>query len=464
MPILFMKFNKYHIHNKMSLSLGPSKWGRKGGYMKVGKWFQQKSIPLTAVLVLGIMAPVLAAEFQETLTLQQVVDTAVKNNPAVIESQKRWEEKQARIPLAKAWANPQFGIMKDDIPKDTLNPFDAMMTEYTFTQDIMNPSKLKAMGKMAGSDAEMAKANYQDRQMEVYTMAKMSYYDLLYADRALEIGKENQQLMGQLVQIAQVNYSTGMVPLQDTLRAQTEFSKMTTDLLSMASMSAVAKAKVNTVIGRRADTPLVVKEEFSAPPPNFDLNKLQLEAQTGKPAVLGMERQVEMAKNSMELAKRQQLPDYQFSIGYKDRKQTMMDTAPDTWKMEVMVMLPIWQSKNKAEIKSAGASLDAAQASLINMQNMTDLDLQMALTEAQSAWRLIDLYKNTVIPQAEQTYQAGVVSYTNGKVDFMAVLDSLNALRNVRLDYYKARVNYEKSAANLEKAVGKPLFKSGVQP
>jgi len=425
---------------------------------------QRKTLPLTAVLVLGIMAPVLAAQTQEALTLQQVVDTAVKNNPAVIETKKRWEEKEARIPLAKAWANPQFGIMKDDIPKDTLNPFDAMMTEYTFTQDIMNPSKLKAMGKMAGSDAEMAKANYQDKQMEVYTTAKTAYYDMLYADKALEIGKENQQLMGQLVQIAQVNYSTGMVPLQDTLRAQTEFSKMTTDLLSMASMSAVAKAKVNTVLGRKADTPLTLKEEFSAPPPNFDFAKLQTEAQTGKPAVVGMERQVEMAKNGVELAKKQQLPDYQFSIGYKDRKQTMMDTTPDTWKMEVMVMLPIWQGKNKAEIKSAGANLDAAQASLTNMQNMTGLDLQMALTEAQSAWRQIDLYKNTVIPQAEQTYQAGVVSYTNGKVDFMAVLDSLNALRNVRLDYYKARVNYEKAAANLEKAVGKPLFTSGTQP
>lgn len=432
--------------------------------MDTRKWIAGKKLILTTVMALLVTVPVMAAENQETLTLQQVVDTAVKNNPAVIESQKRWEEKQARIPLAKAWSNPQLGIMKDDIPNSSLNPFDAMMTEYTFTQDIMNPSKLKAMGKMAGSDAEMAKANYQDRQMEVYTAAKQAYYDMLYADKALAIGKENQELMGQLVQIAQVNYSTGMVPLQDTLRAQTEFSKMTTDLLSMTSMAAVTKAKVNNLLGRTADTPFNVKEEFSAPPPNFDLSNLQSEAQAGKPAVVGMQQQVEMAKNGVELAKKQQLPDYQFSIGYKDRKQTMMDTQPDTWKMEFMVMLPLWQGKNKAEINSAAASLDAAQASLNNMKNMTELDLQMALTEAQSAWRQIDLYKNTIIPQAEQTYQAGVVSYTNGKVDFMAVLDSLNALRNAKLDYYKARIDYEKAAANLEKAVGRPLFTSGAQP
>jgi len=426
--------------------------------MDTGKWIKGKTMVLTGIMTLLSVVPSLAAGNQEQLTLKQVVDDAVKNNPAVIESQKRWEEKQARIPLAKAWPNPQLAIMKDDIPDSSLNPFDAMMTEYTLTQDMMNPAKLKAMGKMAGSDAQMARASYQDKQMEVYTAAKTAYYDLLYSDKALEIGKENQVLMGQLVQIAQVNYSTGMVPLQDTLKAQTEYSKMTADLVSMASMAEVAKAKLNTVLGRSADMPLAVKEEFSAPPPNFDVVKLQQAAQAAKPAVVGMEKQVDMAKNSVELAKKQRLPDYQFSVGYKDRKQTMMDTQPDTWKMEVMVMLPLWQGKNKAEINAAAANLTAAQASLINMQNMTSLDLQMAMTDAQSAWRQINLYKNTVIPQAEQTYQAGVVSYTNGKVDFMAVLDSLNALRNVRLDYYKARIDYEKAAANLEKAVGKPLF------
>ncbi|HEY3424848.1 MAG TPA: TolC family protein, partial [Negativicutes bacterium] len=355
--------------------------------------------------------------------------------------------------------NPKFGIMKDDIANGLLSPGTAMMTEYSVTQEIMNPSKLKSMGKMASSDGLMAKANYLDKRMEVYSTAKQTYYDLLYASKALEIGKENQQLMGQLVQIAQVNYSTGMVSLQDTLRAQTEFSKMTTDLLNMAAMEAVTKAQLNTMMNRSADTALTVKEEFSAPPPNFDLAGLKQQAIDGKPAVISMQRQVEMAQAGVEVAKKQKLPDYEVQLAYKDYQE-----QPNTWKIGVMAMLPIWQDKNQGQIKSAAANLDAAKASLNNMQNMTALDIQMALTEAQTAWRKIDLYQNTIIPEAEQTYQAGVVSYTNGKVDFMAVLDSLNALRNAKLDYYKARIDYEKAAANLEKAVGKPLFTSGLEP
>lgn len=438
--------------------------------MKTRKWLKSKMLTVTALMIMSITAPVMAANIEQPLTLEQIVDTAIKNNPQLLESQKRWEQKTGNIPVVTAWSNPKIGIMKDDIPAGSLNPFDGMMTEYTLTQEIMNPSKLKAMGKMAESEALMAKADYQDKQMEIYTNAKQAYLDLLFSSKSLEIGKENQQLMGQLVQITQVNYSTGMVSLQDALRAQTEFSKMTTDLLTMSSMEAVAKAKLNTAMGRSADTELTVKEEFTAPPPNFDLEVLQKTASENKPAVLSMQRQVDMGQGGVELAQKQKLPDFELQLGYKTYKaeEAGMDGAaakkPSTWKVGVMAMIPIWQGKNQGQINSANANLDAAKASLTNMQNMTSLDIQMALVESQSAWRQIDLYKNTIIPQAEQTYQAGVVGYTNGKVDFMAVLDSLNALRNVKLDYYKARINYEKAAANLEKAVGKPMFTSVTLP
>ena len=426
-----------------------------------------------AIMITADLQPVLAAG--QPLTLQEIVNYAVSNNPAVVETQKQWEEKTSRIPAVTAQPNLTFGIMKDDIPTSSLNPGQGMMTEFGLSQEFMNPSKLKAMGKMAGNEANMTKAGWNDKQLTVYTQTKQAYYDYLYSRQALSIGKESQQLMGQLVQLAQINYSTGMVPLQDTLKAQTEFSQMTIDLLNMASMEAVAKAKLNNLMGRSANTGLEVNEEFTAPPPNFDLAGL-IKTAENKPAVTGMQYQVEMAKDGIELAKKQRLPDFEVRLGYKKNKEPMVEEQVDhmnpmqttlmledrkpTWKIEVMAMLPIWQGKNKAEIKAAQASLEASQAALQNMKNMAELDVQMSLTEAQATWRQIELYKNTIIPQAEQTYQAAVVGYTNGKVDFMTVLEGVNTLRNAKLGLYKAKVDYEKAAANLEKAVGKPLFTS----
>ncbi|MCM0759537.1 TolC family protein [Sporomusa sphaeroides DSM 2875] len=438
---------------------------------------------LRAFIVFGIMLaanlqPVLAEE--QPMTLQEIVNTAIKNNPAVVETEKKWEEKSSRIPAVTAQPNLKVGIMKDDIPTTSLNPGNGMMTEFSISQEFMNPAKLKAMGKMAESEANMTKAGWGEKQVEVYVQAKQAYYDYLYSKQALVIGKESQQLMGQLAKLAQVNYSTGMVPLQDTLKAQTEFSQMTIDLLNMASMEAVAKAKINNLMGRSTNTAFEVKEEFTAPPPNFDLAGLIKTATESKPSVAGMQYQVDMAQNGIDLAKKQQLPDFEVSLGYKKNKEPMIESQADpmdpmkttfmlgerkpTWKIEVMAMFPIWQGKNKAEIKAAEASYEASQAALQNMKNMTELDVQMTLTDAQATWRQIELYKNTIIPQAEQTYQAAVVGYTNGKVDLMTVLEGVNTLRNAKLGLYKAKTDYEKTAANLEKAVGKPLFTNGAQP
>jgi outer membrane protein TolC len=437
-----------------------------------------------------------AAPEEVALSLRQVIDIAVQNNPAVIESQKRWEAKKTRIAVAKAQPNPELGIMQDDIPTRTLNPFKAMMTEIELSQEIMNPAKLKAMAKMAASDAEMAKADWHNKQMEIYTGVKQAYYDLLYADKAVEIMQQNQELMGQLLSLAQVNYSNGFAPLQDTLRAQTEFSKMGTDLLNMAAMAAVARTKVNALMGRPVDAVLNVNEEFNTPPPDFDLAELQEEAQKRKPSILSMEWGTKMAQDGIAMAKKQGLPDFKISLGYKTTKMETTTNASggdggedmdgdmgnmgrvralseemtgsggsrkDTWKISLMIMLPLWTGQTRAEIRAASADAEAAQASLADMRNMAGMDLLMALSETQSFWRQINLYQNTVIPQAEQSYQAGVVSYTNGQVDFMAVLDSLTTLGNARLDHYKARVDYEKSVASLENAVGRPFFENEIR-
>jgi len=391
------------------------------------------ALVISGLVLSGSWTHVFAAE--QPLTLQEIVNTAVKNNPAVTETEKRWEEKISLIPSVTAQPNPTVGIMQDDIPTTSLNPRQGMMTEFSLSQEIMNPSKLKAMGKMAENEAYMTKADWSDKQVDIYAQTKQAYYDYLYAKQALVIGKEAQQLMGQLVNLAQVNYSTGMVPFQDTLKTQTEFSAMTSDLLNMASMEAVAKARINNLMGRAADTAYEVKEEFMAPPPNFDLAGLVKTAISEKPSIAGMQYGLAMAENGVTLAKKQQLPDYEIRLGYKKNREPMVEQNPmypgmssdqvmfesrkPTWKIEVMAMLPIWQGKNKAEIKSAQAGLEASQAALQNMKNMAELDVQMALTEAQATWRQIELYRTTIIPQAEQTYQAAVVNYTNGKVDLM---------------------------------------------
>lgn len=423
---------------------------------------------------LVLLASFITAQEAEPLTLQQALDLAGNNNPALIASRQRWIEKQRSIAITSGWPNPEFGVMLDDIPASGGKP---MMFEYSLSQEIMFPTKLIAMRNMAKSEAGMAGADFQVKQMEVYVAVKQAYYDLLYAQQSLAIMRENLELMRQFNMVTAANYSSGASPLQDTLRSQTELAKMETDILNMETMETMAKNKLNYFLGREADTPLAIHEEFSTAVPEFNLDELRRLSQNN-PAIASMTWELEMARNNVSMARSQFWPDFKLSFsfvqstvmdpmlmkmldtrtGRADYSLDMRETNRNSWKVGFMVMLPLWFGQYNAQVKSANAGVAAAQAALADMRNMASMDLSMAVSGAQSARRLIDLYEKTVIPQAEQTWQAVITAYRSGRGDFMSVMDSLTSLRNARLDYFKSHVDYEKALAGLEQIIGQPYF------
>ena len=404
---------------------------------------------------------------EETVTLQQALDLAGRNNPALLARRRRWLEKQHGIAITNGWPNPEFGFMVDDIPAGGGTP---MMFEYSLSQEIMFPTKLIAMRTMAKNEAGMAGADFAVKQMEVYTAVKQAYYDVLYAQRGLALMQENLELMRQFNTVAEANYRSGAAPLQDTLRSQTELAKMETEIAAMEAMEAMSRNKLNYLLGREADTPLSIQEAFSSVTPEFDLAELRRLSQDN-PAIQSMTWELAMARSNVSMAKAAFWPD--FTVSFSFVQSTVMDpmlmemmgsysldmreTSKNSWKVGFMVMLPLWFGQYKAQLNAANAGASAAEAALADMRNMASMELSMAVNEARSAFRLTGLYEKTVIPQTEQTWQAVITAYRSGRADFMSVMDALTNLRNAQLDYFKAHVDYEKAIAGLEQIIGRPL-------
>lgn len=76
---------------------------------------------------------------------------------------------------------------------------------------------------------------------------------------------------------------------------------------------------------------------------------------------------------------------------------------------------------------------------------------------AQAARDLLDLYGNTLRPQAQATLRATVIAYENNRTDFLNLLDSQNATVDVETSYAQAASEFEAHLADLELAVGAPI-------
>ena len=88
------------------------------------------------------------------------------------------------------------------------------------------------------------------------------------------------------------------------------------------------------------------------------------------------------------------------------------------------------------------------------MKNMIASDVQNSLVKIETNRNLVELYQNTVIPQAEQTLQSTIAAYQTGKTEFLMVIDAYKMLLMSELDYYMSKMNFLQSQAQLEQAVG----------
>ena len=69
----------------------------------------------------------------------------------------------------------------------------------------------------------------------------------------------------------------------------------------------------------------------------------------------------------------------------------------------------------------------------------------------------IKLYREVVIPQAEDDINAGLAGYEVGKVQYMDLLDSIRTFLDYQTEYYNRIAGREKAVAELEAVTGKEL-------
>jgi outer membrane protein TolC len=106
------------------------------------------------------------------------------------------------------------------------------------------------------------------------------------------------------------------------------------------------------------------------------------------------------------------------------------------------------------EVDEARAEINMRKATYRNTTNMVLFAVKEAYTNVETAERFVNLYKDSVLPQAEQSLNAAVAAYKTQQADFLSLLDSYRTLRVFQLEYYEALANYHRNLAALDRAVG----------
>lgn len=409
---------------------------------------------LCTVLIVSTTVLVRAQE-TKPLNLQDLVQEALENNPQLRAARNQSAAAKTRVNQATSWDAPQIGVEFFQTPVQSFpNPIkNGMETDYYVQQMIPFPGKLSAMGSAAESNAGMIDQDYQALQRKVIRDLKNAYYELYLAQRKIQVNTENQDLMRRFIEVARKQYEVGMGSHHDILRAQTELSTLINDGLILQQEEKVVESMINTILSRPANAPLGTVPDIDADIPRWTFEQIRPLALENRPELKSMNFNIEMNKADLTSSKREYFPDLMLKVMYKK----MNETTPDFWDAMVGVSIPLapWSSgRYTSKVEENELNVKKAEDDYQAMLNMTLYEVQNALVKVQSNQSIVSLYKNTVIPQAEQTLESTISAYQTGKTEFLMLIDAYRMVLMSRLDYYMAVMNSMSSQAQLEQAVG----------
>jgi len=116
--------------------------------------------------------------------------------------------------------------------------------------------------------------------------------------------------------------------------------------------------------------------------------------------------------------------------------------------------VPLWGRNYRDAMSAARAEGAAHRADRDAAVQTADAQLVAALSAVRGAQRRIDLYRNTLIPQAETTFQSVLGSYQSGRSTVASTLLVQRELLELQLELARSRAHHARAWAVLEAVVG----------
>jgi cobalt-zinc-cadmium efflux system outer membrane protein len=426
----------------------------------------RKNLLIGLIVLISLGSLELHSEGAEktNVTLHGLIQVALQQNLQIKAAKKEWEASVEKIPQVKALPDPVFSYAHFGRSIETrLGP---QRNKISLSQQFPLFGKLGLRGEIASQSSAELEQQYHSVKADVVLKVKEAYFSLFLIDRSIRISQEEKEVFMRLSKIAEKKYETGQASQQDALKAQLEISKVTEKLLTLRQVRKAVIAELNVLMNQDTDISLGETKEFVLPEIQAGLEQLFAWAREYRPELRGAQSVIQKNISSLKLTKKNSYPDFRVMLDYIDIGAGTTDHPEDgrnSWMASIGINIPIWRKKLRASEAEATIRIKASEDSYKHMENETLSRIRALYFEVETAREQIDLYKYSLLPQAEQALKASEVGYLTGKVDFLDLLDSERMILMIKNGYFKIFAEFGKSLAKLERLVGKDLLNTHTQ-
>ena len=362
-----------------------------------------------------------------------------------------WKAALARIDQAATWPNSNVALSFSYMfSAEQMKAWDRTTIGLGFdpSMNVSLPIKVQTAGLVALDAARQAGEKFRAVKFDLQRKVLSMYLDLALAEEKIRIDRQNLALLKLVSESASSRAQAGG-PLQDLLKAQIETQMAENELASMEADAKSMRGQLNGMLARDARAPLSLPPSLPSPRPiAADDAQLIAVAVDQNPELAGLARQVEGRKDALDLARLAYFPDI---IPSASVTGTISQTIGS------MVMLPTRLPAIRGAINEADAMARSTEAMLQQIRSDRAASFVANLYVLRNADRQSALYRQRIVPAAEQLVNSSRSEYAAGTIGFTELIDSLRTLIATRRAVAQIRIEREKRLAEIETLAGRDI-------
>lgn len=399
--------------------------------------FTIRQVIATGVLLLAVSA---ASAQQVRLApddpaADRLVAEALGKAPEIDADRAMLEAAQRRVEPARTLPDPSASfVYQNDGRSLSLGAAQGSFAGLMLSQPLPWPGKLALAGKAAASEAREIEVGALDRTaLTIEARVRNAWYELLLARAIDHLVEERRGTARQIEETTRDRYVAGLAVQQDVLRAQIELARIDEMKAAQRAVIAGRLAELNRLLGRPQDAALDAPAELPPVVPIPEAATVIASAIARNPEAAAARQGIETGNLRVQIAKKNFLPDFVVSGGSMYRGNFAMGPM---WQAGVGISLPVWSNKrqrNQLAEAQARVAGQTAQTEVIGRE--LELRTRQRIAQLEAANDVAVLYRETIVPLDQLSYESALTSYRGGKVPFITVFDAVNVLYSDRASY-----------------------------
>jgi len=404
----------------------------------------------------------------DSLTLDEAIQIALRNNRAVQISERNVDKSRNAVREARGNALPQIQgnatyTRFDRVATAQFGPqrirlgnIENRTARITLTQVIDISGIVRTAVRAASVFVSISELEYERTRNDTILQVTQAYQGVARADEFIRVAEEALRNAQERLRLIRAQVDAGVAAQFDLLRAETAVAQAEQAVLNARNQRELAVAALNNLLGRDLNTPVQVVKPTELPPlQEAELDALTQQAYQNRPEIIAAERGVELSRVNIQNARRGILP----SLVVTGQADFNLNTSPfnprrETYTGIVVLSVPIWDSGiTRAREAQARDDLEIAQIRLQQAKEGVALEVRQAYLNLQDAQkRLVVAQKG--LEQATEALRLARVRFEAGVSPQLEISDAELAFTQAQTNLVNAQFDYLDAYAALQRAIG----------